>query len=388
MVKRITGGETPSLKEISIETTYACGMKCIMCSSSAAYPTPLPKELSLLQIISLLKEAKKLGAQVVSWSGGDPILRPDFWIMVEVANKLGYKQLLYTTGVKFNGQEFEPLSNVELKKMKKLNVTPIFDLQSCNPKTHDKIFGVKGAWEMELEVITEALKLGLPVETHFVPQRDNINEIERYVRFLDELGVSRVSFLRLVPQGRALENYSQIAITKEQFREMQFTFHSLLKNKDFKVEIRLGHPINFLFLVEYELTGALPDDKGLVNGFPVDPCRGGIDAPLIKPDGTVDVCPAWKDLPEYAAGKIDEQGLTAIWKNSPTYRIFRQFIYGRKYQEMKGACRNCPFFQWCKGKCTAQRLIANKFKYGPLPLTQSILLGKDPMCWAEKLNLI
>ena len=374
--------------EISIEVTHACGMKCVMCSSSAEFPTPVKGEMDLKTIVRVLKEGRELGAKVVSWSGGDPILRPDFWVLAGIAHELGYKQLLYTTGIKFNGQDYEPLSDYELKLAKKYGMTLIFDLQSHNPKTHDKIFGVEGAWHMEMDVIERALNMGIPVETHFVPQRWNINDIEDYVYFLDNLGVRKVSFLRLVPQGRALENWDKISITKRQFRDMQFLFHDLLHRDDLSIRIRLGHPINFQFLVEYELTGKLPDEHGLVNGVPIDSCRGGTDAPLIRPNGDVDVCPAWKGLTEFTAGNVKHQSLKEIWRNAHTYRVFREFIHGQKYLQMKSPCVKCPFFKWCKGKCVAQRLIVAKQKYGSKPLDELILYEKDPMCWADDLGLI
>jgi len=375
--------------EISIEVTHACGMKCIMCSSSADFPTPMKGEMDLKTIVRILKEGKELGAKVVSWSGGDPIIRPDFWVLVDIAHKLGYKQLLYTTGIKFNGQDYEPMSDYELELAKKYDMRLIFDLQSHNSKRHDEIFGVEGVFDIEIDVIKRAIKIDVPVETHFVPQRKNIYDIEDYVYFLDSLGVEKVSFLRLVPQGRAKENWKEIAPTKYQFRKMQHLFHDLLRRKDLNIKIRLGHPINFQFLVEYELTGKFPDEHGLVNGIPIDSCRGGTDAPLIKPNGDVDVCPAWKGLSEYIAGNVKTQSLKEIWHKAHTYRVFREFIHGEKYLKMKSPCVKCPFFKWCKGKCTAQRLIVSKEKYGnDKDIEDLILLEKDPMCWADDLDLI
>ena len=124
--------------EISIETTHGCSMKCKMCSSCADFPTPLNNELKINEIFGLLQDGKKMNAKIVSWSGGDPILRPEFWLLVDYANMIGYKQLLYTVGIKYNGINREPLSKYELKKLKYYNITTVFDLQGHKASIHDK----------------------------------------------------------------------------------------------------------------------------------------------------------------------------------------------------------------------------------------------------------
>ena len=365
--------------EISIETTYACSMKCKMCSSCADFPTPIKNELTFPEIQRVLDTGKEMGCEYISWSGGDPILRSDFWVLVDYASKLGYRQLLYTTGIKYNGVDREPLSDYELQVIKKYGMTMIFDLQSHRPKIHDKIMDVPGAYDLEIDVIERARKLGVNLETHFVPQKDNIKDIEDYVYFCQELGIRKISFLRCVKQGRAKDN--DVMISQKQFRDMQYLLYDLMQRKDLDIKIRLGHPINFLFLVEYELTGKLPDEHGRINGKFIDCCRGGIDAPLIKPNGDVDVCPAWKDLNEYVAGNIRKESLKDIWESSKTYKVFRWFIHKGGWKYVENECKDCPFLKWCKCKCVAQRLLLLDDRYD---IRRDVLIApKDPMCWYE-----
>jgi len=352
------------MNEISIEITHECGLKCKMCSSNASYPSPVKNELTFDEIIRTLIEAKSLGAKEFSVSGGEPLQRSDTARIIKYAKSLGYRILFYTTGLFYDGERLIP--DYSFIKWFDSRDKIIFDLQGHNSRIHDSIMGVDGAFDLTVNVAKKCIKNGLNVETHFVPQKDNWKHIEDYVYWLNDNGFKRTSFLRLVPQGRAKEN--DVIITKNEFKKLQEVIYDLRHRNDLNIKIRLGHPINFQFLID-------PTE-------PVDSCRGGTDAPLITPWGSVHVCPAWKQLEHYSAGNIRNESIKNIWESSTTYRTFRWFIHKNGYLKLDkdSKCHSCEFFSKCKAKCVAQRLIAYSNKE---PLTEAILLGSDPMCWHE-----
>ena len=57
------------MKELSIEITHDCALKCIYCSSSAEHPSPRG-ELSLDEVKSLINDAMSFGTKTISISGG------------------------------------------------------------------------------------------------------------------------------------------------------------------------------------------------------------------------------------------------------------------------------------------------------------------------------
>jgi len=357
--------------EVSIEVTHSCGLKCLMCSSDARYPSPIKDELTTLELLDLIKQSKELGAKVISFSGGEPTLRPDIYGLLKTCYNDGLDVLYYTCAVYYDGKEYSSLPLDLIKLLKEIGATVIVDLQSHDPYTHDKIMQVDGVFELALETIQNCLKLGIPVETHFVPQKLNINHIEDYVYFCQELGLKKCSFLRLVPQGRAKENYWRTMITKHQFKKMQEVFLDLTMNHNLKIDIRLGHPIDRRWQLD-------PENKEL----PIKACRGGNDAPLFKSEGSCDMCPGWKDLPEFCAGNIRENSLRDIWYNSEFYKTFRWFIR-EGYKEVENECRDCPYLEKCKCGCTAQRLYELKKSVDTTEISfkEALLIAPpDPMC--------
>jgi len=94
-------------------------------------------------------------------------------------------------------------------------------------------------------------------------------------------------------------------------------------------------------------------------------CLAGKSTCLIKPNGEVVPCPAFKQNMDYVAGNIKEKSLVDIWLNSEILKIFRTF----NYEKING-CMDCISLSTCQGGCTAQRILAWGDYY----------TGSDPAC--------
>ena len=109
-------------------------------------------------------------------------------------------------------------------------------------------------------------------------------------------------------------------------------------------------------------------------------CRGGFDAPLIQPNGDVVMCPAWKNLSKFRAGNIYEQSLIEIW-NSHNFELFRDFINKEYKRSLKDPCKSCKYLEECRGKCVAQRLLAQGDISKIDSLAELISHAPDPQCF-------
>ncbi len=352
------------LDEISLEISYNCCQKCIFCSSSAACPSPLKNELSTNEIKKLLYDCaiSNQKPKNFSISGGEPIMHKDIYEIMNYANTLGYTNLLYTTGQRIEDDIVKGITKEDAIKLSKLNTKVIFDLQSVEAKIHDKIMAVDGSFDRTIEAIKLLKSYNIPVETHLVPNTLNFKYILDYFEFARDLGIDKISFLRLVKQGRAHDN-SYLELSKKQFKELQYVF--IRAENENIMPFRLGHPINRMWMVD-------PHYK-----IPV--CRGAKDAPLINPLGDVYTCPAWKNISNYIAGNVRIDPLEKIMNESKYYKIFYNFIHNDGWKNIVGKCQDCIYLSRCKGGCVAQRLLLNS--NNRIPLEQAINLGADPLCW-------
>jgi radical SAM protein with 4Fe4S-binding SPASM domain len=354
------------MDELSIEVTYKCANRCIMCSSSASCPSPLKNELTLLEIKKLISDSQigTLKPKNLSLSGGDPLERSDVFEIIKYAQQNYMKTLLYTTGQTIDEkEEIHPMTLSDARKLKILNVKTIFDIQSPDEKICDKIMGRDGYFERVMKNINLCKSVGLEVETHFVPMTLNFKHFFDYINMIKDLKIDKFSVLRFVRQGRGHEN-SHLEISKSQFKDLQFMF--LRAEEENIAPMRLGHPVDRRFLISPK--------------YKVPVCRGATDAPLIHPEGSVVMCPAWKELTRFRAGNIREQTLEDVMKNNPFYNIFHDFIHTKGYKNIIGKCQECPYLSSCRGGCVAQRLIHNVGKAN-IPLEEAIKIGADPMCF-------
>jgi len=83
---------------LDIELTERCNNDCIHCCINlpASDGSAHDKEIETSQVERILQEAASLGALQVRFTGGEPLLRPDFEEIYLFARRLGLKVLLFT----------------------------------------------------------------------------------------------------------------------------------------------------------------------------------------------------------------------------------------------------------------------------------------------------
>ncbi len=165
------------LKEVSIEITNKCSMKCIHCSSEAG--KKFSNELSLDEILSIVNQTESLGGDILTLSGGDPILREDLFDIIKYARRRGFEIRLQTSGAYNFGEGFVPISEAHLEAfLEEMNpndkfVYNVLGLQS----THERITSVGGSYSLVMESIRKAKDRRINVEVHTVPNGLNHREI-------------------------------------------------------------------------------------------------------------------------------------------------------------------------------------------------------------------
>ena len=93
-IKRITS----RLSSLDIELTERCNSDCIHCCINLPANDRVAKarEMTTGQVKSILTEAATLGCLRVRFTGGEPLLRPDFEGLYLFARRLGLKVLIFT----------------------------------------------------------------------------------------------------------------------------------------------------------------------------------------------------------------------------------------------------------------------------------------------------
>lgn len=230
-----------SLNEITIEVTQQCPNRCIYCSSLSDMEKT--ERLDCATIFQVVEDAVALGAKTVSLSGGEPFLRKDIVEIVDYILGKGLKVRLYSSGIYCECESYSSIPTPLLEAVKGKLDALIFNYEAIDAELYASIMGTE-ADNLALldETINRAIALGIPVEAHLVPMHCNFRQIPDVLSKLYSMGVSNVSFLRLVPQGRVLENKELVELSAEEQEELK---QILAKCQEtYQGKIRLGLPFS------------------------------------------------------------------------------------------------------------------------------------------------
>ncbi len=314
------------------ELTYACNLACVHCLSSSGRRDPA--ELTTAEAKAVVDELARLQVFYVNVGGGEPLVRRDFFELLEYA-------VDHHVGVKFSTNGYL-LDAAKARRLAELdNVDVQISLDGVDAATNDPIRG-EGSYDAAVAAMANLEAAGLAgFKISVVTTRHNVGQLDRYERLAADLG-AQLRVTRLRPSGRGADVYHELRPTNDQQRELYRWLldrpHVLTGDSFFHLSA-LGEPLPGLNL-----------------------CGAGRIVCLIDPVGDVYACP-FVIHDEFHAGNVREPGgFTAVWRESPRFRELRE-------PGSAGACASCGSYDSCRGGC-----MATKFFTG-LPID-----GPDPEC--------
>jgi len=314
------------------ELTYACNLACVHCLSSSGRRDP--RELTTDEAKRVVDEFAAMQVFYVNIGGGEPMLRPDFFELVEYS-------VDHKVGVKFstNGTRLTPERARRLAAMDYLDVQ--ISIDGALADTNDLVRGegsyaaARTAMDNLADAGFGAFKISVVVTRHNVAQLDELSALA------DSYG-AQLRLTRLRPSGRGVDSWENLHPTATQQREL---YHWLSD----RPEILTGDSFFHLSALGEPLEG-------------LNLCGAGRVVCLIDPIGDVYACP-FVIHDEFLAGNVrDPGGFARVWTESELFTELRQ-------PQSAGACASCGSYDACQGGC-----MAAKF-YTGLPLD-----GPDPEC--------
>ena len=136
-------GKKPLLGHLDIELTERCNNRCIHCLINRPEDDTDArlKEMDTAFVLSLLDQATDLECLSVRFTGGEPLLRPDFNELFIAAKKLGMQVVIFTNARLITPELAELFSRLPPGRMVEVSVF------GMHPESYDSVTGVKGAYE-------------------------------------------------------------------------------------------------------------------------------------------------------------------------------------------------------------------------------------------------
>ena len=308
------------LSEISIEILQRCPNRCIYCSS---HSNPQATHLIPFEIIkNVIDDAKSLGCKTVCLSGGEPFLHPQILDIISYIAKQQLTCYVYTSGIYMKDEVYSSLPNEYIEAIRGMVDKVIFNVEADSSALYDQIMGTDvGGFDMMKKSINDCVSSGLVVETHVVPMQVNFKHLKSIFEMCYQLGVSKVSILRLVLQGRALENLSLVKLSGKDNREVTKLIKAL--NESYKGKVRIGLPYS--------------DSNCRIY------CKAASDKINVRYDGNVYPCEVFKDdLLNAKLGcepdNVWKDSFYDIYKSSPYLNVVRRRIEAFKKEDGDETC--------------------------------------------------
>ncbi|MDD4601920.1 putative mycofactocin radical SAM maturase MftC [bioreactor metagenome] len=189
--------------------TRTCNLKCVHCYSNSD-AQKYTGELTTAEAKKFIDDCADFKVPVLLLSGGEPLIRPDVFELVEHAKKRGIRTTFSTNGTLIDKET--------AKRIKSLGVGYVGISLDGLGEANDKFRGKSGAFDNALRGIRNCMEIGQRVGLRFTINRYNFHDLENIFKLIKEEKIPRVCFYHLVYSGRG-SKMMQHDISHEESRE-------------------------------------------------------------------------------------------------------------------------------------------------------------------------
>ena len=229
---------------IAWQVTNECNLACLHCIEESGPGKAFRDELTDEQVFSVLEQALDLEVPYLSFSGGEPMVHPRFFDMVEYVCERNGQLKIETNG--------HYLSPENCARLKSLGVKAVqVSLDGATRETFNRM-RVRGDFDRALEGVRNLRAAGVPIEINYSPTCFNAHEIGMAVDLAAELGAYSFYTGRTMYTGNAVKTWHRLALSEAQYD----TFFEVLHRKtgEYRGRMRVHfHEMGLLEELRYRL---------------------------------------------------------------------------------------------------------------------------------------
>jgi MoaA/NifB/PqqE/SkfB family radical SAM enzyme len=182
-------------KVLQIHPTRQCNLRCQHCYSNSSPDIKASLPISLL--LDTVTDAAAIGYNVISISGGEPLLYPALGELLQHAHSQNCLTTITTNGMLLSQPNLEKLQG---------NVDLIAISLDGLPASHNHNRGANNAFEMMQSRLAGLRQSGIPFGFIFTLTQYNLTELEWVAQFAYEQGAKLLQIHPLELAGRAVEH--------------------------------------------------------------------------------------------------------------------------------------------------------------------------------------
>jgi AdoMet-dependent heme synthase len=299
-----------------LDITWRCNERCVHCYLDHDGVG----EMTTSEIKEVLRQLAESGTFFLAISGGEPLLRRDFFEILEYARSLHFNVKLKTNAVMIGPKEAMRLRELGVEQVQ-------ISIYSHRPEIHDAITKLPGSLKRSLAAIERLTAHGLKVSITNVLMQQNVSDAKAVQKLAKELGVAFVIDPTITPKLDGDRSILDLGLSNSALKEV------------FRTEEFVGDIGEFCAPVG-------PVDEDVLDGYS---CSAGHTLVYISPFGDVYPCVQFP-MP---CGNLRTQTFDDIWQRSKPLNELRT-VHVRDLPTCStcshaGSCSRCPGLAYMEG---------------------------------------
>ncbi len=326
---RLTPGFQLRPVQVTWEMTNACDWKSAPARASArAAREPLP--VSTAEAFHLIDEVSRMHVPLLTLTGGDPLLRPDLFPVIEFAAARSVRTSLTLLPTAM-------LENSVISELKSCGLMRVaFWLYGSTAASHDGYWSMNGLHRRTMEIIGQCHEEQLPVQINTILSRRNFHDVEPMIELLTRLDVALWNVIFLVPPDR---DHADEMLDAAGHEQIFAKLYQASRRVHFQIKTTEAQHYQ-----RYLLQQRARESRGKLTEEDVITCapKGTSDGKgFVFVDYKGEVRPS-RYLP-LSAGNVMDRSLSQLFCESPL------FVSLRDSSKLKGKCARCPVRNVCGG---------------------------------------
>jgi MoaA/NifB/PqqE/SkfB family radical SAM enzyme len=170
-------------------TTRTCNLKCVHCYTDSE-GRRYDGELTTDQGMSLINDLASFGVPSLLFSGGEPLMRPDLFRLINHAAKVNLRPVISTNGTLIDRDN--------AMRIKDSGVVYVGISLDGMEDVNDRFRGVEGAFKKAMRGFEQCRSVGQRVGLRLTLTERNYRDLNRIFDFIEQEGINRACFYHLV----------------------------------------------------------------------------------------------------------------------------------------------------------------------------------------------
>jgi AdoMet-dependent heme synthase len=336
------------------ELTQACDLACVHCRA-CAIESRNPFELTTEEGFRLLEEVRSFGDPLMVFTGGDPLKRPDLFPLLEKSVGLGLRTTVTPSATPLLTESaIEGFKNCGVARM-------AISVDGPNSESHDGFRRVEGSFDRSVLALEQARKIGLPTQVNTTVTRHSVGLLGEIAQLVGRRGATLWSVFFLVATGRASASQD---LTAEEYEEVFGFLYDLSKTVPFDIKTTEAQHYRRYVAQRRKAEGERVSAARQTPSEVIQRQAGINDGKgFVFVSHTGEIYPSGF-LP-LAAGNVRRDSLTAVYRESPLFRMLRDA------NNLQGKCGECEYRNLCGGSRSRSYALTGNF------------LAEEPRCVYE-----